>query len=119
MYLNESAHLRLTSHHNFTLNEEGFAHGPVSGKIYIHLHLVSVNHVTAEVSVYPSGSSVTGQASSRYSNEGAFASFNGKMSIVRGSGRYARAHGSGLSFSGTVQRSNDAVSVRLRGWMYY
>jgi hypothetical protein len=119
VYLNESAHLRLTSHHGFTLNEEGYAHGAVAGKIFIHLHLVSVNHVTAEVNVYPAGSSVTGLASARYSTEGSFANFNGSMSVVRGSGRYRRAHGTGLRFYGTVQRSNDAVSVHLRGWMYY
>jgi hypothetical protein len=37
------------------------------------------------------------------------------MSISRGTGTYAQAHGSGLSFSGTIQRSNDAVTVHVSG----
>jgi hypothetical protein len=47
--LNDSGHLRLSSHDNFTLNEQGAA----SGTIYIHLDVVSTNRVTAEVNIYP------------------------------------------------------------------
>jgi hypothetical protein len=39
------------------------------------------------------------------------------MSIARGTGRYSHAHGSALSFTGTIQRSNDAVTVRVNGRM--
>jgi hypothetical protein len=41
----------------------------------------------------------------------------GHDGIARGTGAYRRARGSGLSFIGTVQRSNDAVTVRVRGRM--
>jgi hypothetical protein len=115
--LNDTAHLRLTSHHAFTLNEEGSASGSVAGKIYIHLKVASTNRVTAEVSIYPSGGSVTGYATASYHPSGAVASFNGTMTVERGSGRYNHAHGSGLSFSGTIQRSNDAVTVHVSGRM--
>ena len=37
------------------------------------------------------------------------------MSIDRGSGSYAGAHGSGLSFSGTIQRLSGSVAVHLSG----
>jgi hypothetical protein len=115
--LNETAHLHLTSHHGFTLNEQGTVSGTVSGTIYIHLNVVSTNRVTAEVDIYPSGSSITGSASASYRPSGAVASFDGTMSVVRGTGRYNHAHGSGLSFSGTIQRSNDAVTVHVSGRM--
>jgi hypothetical protein len=115
--LSESGRLHLTSHRSFTLNEQGTTSGTISGTIYIHLHVVSTNHVTAELSIYPNGGSLTGQASAAYHPSGAVATFNGTMSISRGTGRYAGAHGSGLSFSGTVQRSNDAVTVHLSGRM--
>ncbi len=116
--LSESGRLRLTSHHGFTLNEQGSATGTIHGTIYIHLHVVSTNRVTAEVNIYPSGGgSLTGMASASYHPSGAVASFSGTMSIVRGSGHYAHARGSGLSFSGTIQRSNDAVTVRVSGRM--
>jgi hypothetical protein len=115
--LTDSAHLHRTSHHGFTLNEEGSASGTISGRIYIHLTIVSTNRVTAEVSIYPSGSSITGYATADYRPAGAVASFNGTMTIERGTGRYNGAHGSGLSFTGTVQRSNDAVAVHVSGGM--
>jgi hypothetical protein len=115
--LNETGYLRLTSHHGFTLNEQGSASGTISGTIYIHLHVVSTNRVTAEVSIYPSGSSITGSASGSYRPSGSVASFSGTMSVERGTGRYSGAHGSGLSFTGTVQRSNDAVTVHVSGRM--
>jgi hypothetical protein len=115
--LSDSGRLRLTSHHSLTLNEQGSASGTISGSIYIHLHIASTNRVTAEVSIYPSGGSLTGYASASYHPSGPVATFSGTMSISRGSGSYAGAHGSGLSFSGTVQRSNDAVSVRVSGRM--
>jgi hypothetical protein len=115
--LNETAHLHLTSHHGFTLNEQGTVSGTVSGTIYIHLNVVSTNRVTAEVNIYPSGSSITGSASASYHPSGAVASFDGTMSVERGTGRYDHAHGSGLSFTGTIQRSNDAVTVHVSGRM--
>lgn len=115
--LSDTGHLHRTSHHGFTLNEEGSASGTIAGTIYIHLNIVSTNRVTAEVSIYPSGSSITGYATAYYRPSGAFASFSGTMTIERGTGRYKGAHGSGLSFTGTVQRSNDAVTVRVSGRM--
>lgn len=113
--LSDTGHLHRTSHHGFTLNEQGFASGTISGTIYIHLNIVSTNRVTAEVSIYPSGSSITGYATADYRPSGAVASFSGTMTIERGTGRFNGAHGSGLSFTGTVARSDDAVTVHVSG----
>jgi hypothetical protein len=113
--LNETGHLHLTSHHTLTLDETGSASGTISGRIYIHLHIVSTNRVTAEVNIYPSGGSLTGYASASYHPAGPTASFNGSMSIARGTGRYSHSHASGLSFIGTIRRSDSAVFVRVSG----
>ncbi len=115
--LSDTGHLHRTSHHGFTLNEQGSASGTISGTIYIHLKIVSTNRVTAEVSIYPSGSSITGYATAAYRPSGAVATFSGTMTIERGTGRYSGANGSGLSFTGTVQRANDAVTVHVSGRM--
>jgi hypothetical protein len=115
MSLNETGRLHLTSKHGFTLNEEGSASGTIRGKLYLHLKIVSTNRVTAEVSIYPSGGSLTGYAGAAYHVAGATANFSGSMSIARGTGRYRRAHGRGLSFTGTIKRSSDAVTVYLSG----
>lgn len=115
--LNEAGRLRLTSHHGFTLNEKGSASGTIRGTIYIHLNVVSTNRVTAEVNIYPSGGSLTCKANAAYHVAGATANFSGTMAILRGTGHWSRASGSGLRFSGTIQRSNDAVTVHLSGRM--
>jgi hypothetical protein len=115
--LNETGRLHLTSHHHLTLNEQGSASGTIRGTIYIHLKIASTNSVAAEVNIYPSGGSISGYAKAKYRVAGPTASFSGTMAITRGTGRYAHAHGSGLSFSGTIRRSDDAVNVRLSGQM--
>ena len=113
--LNESGALHLTSRHGFTLNEQGPASGTIRGTIYVHLKIVSTSRVTAEVTIYPNGGSITGYGTASYHREGATASFSGSLSINRGTGSYTHAQGSGLSFSGTMQRSNDAVTVHVSG----
>jgi hypothetical protein len=113
--LNENGNLHLTSKQGFTLNEGGPASGTVSGTIYVHLKIVSSTHVTAEISIYPHGGSITCSGSAGYKREGSTANFSGALSIDRGTGSYAKARGSGLSFSGTIQRSNDAITVHVSG----
>jgi hypothetical protein len=115
MPLNESAQLRLTSRHGFTLDERGSASGSVTATIYVHLKIVSTNRVTAEVNLYPRGGSISGQASASYRRGSSSAAFAGTISIVRGTGSYAHARGSGLSFSGTIRRSDEAITVQVRG----
>jgi len=113
--LNENGALHLTSKQGFTLNEEGPASGTVSGTIYVHLKIVSSSRVTAEISIYPHGGSITCSGSAAYKRAGSSANFSGRLSIDRGTGSYADARGSGLSFSGTIQRSNDAIAVHVGG----
>lgn len=119
--LHETGHLHRTSGRGITinqdLNEEGSASGTISGTIYIHLRVISTNRVSAEVNIYPQGGSITGMASAGFRSNGALASFGGTLSIVRGTGRYSHARGTGLSFSGSVQRINDAVTVQVSGRM--
>jgi hypothetical protein len=114
--LNETGHLRLTSKHNFTLNERGTATGTVAGTIYVHLTAVSSTRVTAEVNIYARGTSFSGSGNASYRRGSTTASFAGSMSINRGTGSYAHVHGSGLSFSGTIAESNhDAITVHVSG----
>jgi hypothetical protein len=113
--LNESARLHLTGRHGFTLDEQGSASGSVGATIYVHLKIVSTDRVTAEVNLYPHGGSITGLASAGYRRGSSSASFAGTMSIARGTGSYAHVRGSGLSFSGSIRRSDEAITVQVRG----
>lgn len=114
--LNETGHLHLTSKHGFTLNEQGPMSGTVAGTIYVHLTAISTSRVKAEVNIYPSGGSLSCSGMASYRRTGATAIFSGSMTINRGTGRYSRVHGSGLTFSGTIQESNrDAITVHVSG----
>lgn len=113
--LNESGRLSLSSKHGFTLNELGSASGTIAGKIYVHLTILSTDRVSAEVNIYPREGSISGQGTASYQRGSTTADFSGSMSIDRGTGSYAHAHGQGLSFSGTIARSNDAVTVHVSG----
>ena len=113
--LNDTGNMHKTAKHGFNLYESGSASGSISGSISLHLDVISTNKVTAELTVYPRGGSLTGKASGSYRNNGGTASFSGTLSIIHGTGSYSGAHGSGISFSGTIQRSNDSMTVRVNG----
>ena len=113
--LHETGNLRLTSKRGFTLNEQGSATGTLSGTIHVRLTIVSSNHVKAEVSISRNGGSISGEATASYHRSSGSASFSGSLSVSGGTGSYSHAHGSGLSFGGTIQNSNDAIAVHLSG----
>lgn len=118
--VSDSANLRLNNHKGTELKESGTAKGNLPGKIYIQLKLASQKTVTAKIQVYPSGGSLSASASASYRVvTSSSASFSGTLNITGGSGRYAKAKGSKLSFSGTVHRPSDAVSVRVSGKISY
>jgi hypothetical protein len=118
--LNDSANLVQNNKKGTELKESGNAKGTLGGRIYIQLRLASQKTVTAKIQVYPSGGSLNATASATYrlvtsSN----ASFSGTMNITGGSGRYSKAKGSKLSFSGSVHRPSNSVSVRVSGKVSY
>jgi hypothetical protein len=113
--LREAGNLRLTSKRGFTLNEQGSATGTLSGTLHVRLTIVSNNHVKAEVSISRNGGSISGEATASYHRSNGSASFSGSLLVSGGTGSYAHAHGSGLSFGGTIQNSNDAIAVHLGG----
>ncbi len=113
--LNETGRLHLVSKHGFTLNEQGTASGTVSGPIGVRLTIVSTSRVSAEVTISPHGGSISGEGTASYHKGGTAASFAGALSINHRSGSYAHTQGSGLSFSGTIARSNDAITVHVNG----
>jgi hypothetical protein len=117
--LNDSAKLRLNNKKGIELKESGHATGTLAGPLYLQLKVTSTRSVSAVVQVYPKGGSISGSAKAAYRVAGSFATFSGSMTITKGSGTYSKAKASSLSFSGTIQRSNDAVTVRVSGKMSY
>ncbi len=62
-----------------------------------------------------SGGSISGNATATYRRSGGTANFSGTLTITGGSGSYTHIHGSGLRFSGTINQSNDAITVQMSG----
>ena len=117
--LNDSASLHLQNKHGVELKESGAAKGTLSGTLYLQLKVTSTRSVSALVQVYPKGGSISGAAKASYHVNGSTASFSGTLAINKGSGTYSKAKASALSFSGTIKRSNDAVTVHVSGPMSY
>jgi len=117
--LSETAALRLDNHHGLVLNEHGIARGTIKAVIYIQLKVSSTRSVTAQIQIYPSGGLMRGSATAQYSVVGSYANFRGTMNITSGNGKYAKARGYGLSFSGRIRRTDDAVTVYMNGKLYY
>jgi hypothetical protein len=117
--LNDTASLHLQNKHGLVLKEAGNAKGSLAGLLYLQLDVASTRSVTAQVQVYPKGGSISGAAKANYRVAGSFATFSGTLSITKGSGTYSKAKASALSFSGTIQRSNDAVTVHVSGNLSY
>jgi hypothetical protein len=117
--LNDSASLHLQNKKGLELKEAGNAKGSLPGTLYLQLDVTSTRSVTAKVQVYPKGGSISGNAKASYSVAGSTAKFSGTLAITKGTGTYSKAKASALSFSGTIQRSNDAVTVHVSGKMSY
>ncbi len=117
--LNDSASLHLQNKHGIELKEGGTAKGNLGGPLYLQLKVTSTRSVSAKIQVYPKGGSISGSAKASYHVSGATATFSGTMEVSKGSGTYSKAKASALKFSGTIQRSNDAVTVRVSGPMSY
>jgi hypothetical protein len=116
--LAEYARLHRTSSGGVHLNEQGTVSGTISGTIYIHMR-VSSNHVSAEVNIYPRGGSLTATGSASYHVNGGYAPFSGTLTVQRGTGTYAHARSGALRFTGSIKRSNDAVTAQLSGRLSY
>lgn len=118
--IKETANLRLSNKKGFELKEQGVAKGTLSGTIYIQLLVSSKRTVTANIQFYPSGGLLRANAKAAYRVvTSSQASFSGSLNIAGGSGRYSKAKGSGLKFSGAVHRPSDSVSVSVSGSFSY
>lgn len=118
--LSDSANLKLDNHKGTELKESGTAKGTLVGPISVQLRLASQKTVTAKIQLYSGSSAITATAAASYRVvTSSSASFSGTLTITGGRGRFAKAKGSKLSFSGTVHRPSDAVSVHVSGKISY
>ncbi|WP_041730150.1 hypothetical protein [Conexibacter woesei] len=116
--ITEAVNLRLVRKSGSTLYQRGTATGTLPGTVTARFE-VSVTRVTGSVTFYPSsGGSLTVNVSGRPTSAGTVAEFSGTMAVRSGTGRYARAVGSG-TFTGSVNRRSWATTVNARARLTY
>jgi hypothetical protein len=110
----ENVNLKLISEEGATLVERGQAAGtynaPVTATFTIH-----PKAVTATVTVYPHGGSITGVAQTNYVVQNSTGYFGGTLTITRGTGSFKGASGKSLGISGTINRYSFAINVKAHG----
>lgn len=105
----DSVKLHLVRKSGNTLYESGTATGTLPGNVSARF-VTSATKVTGTVTIYASGGSITATVSGTPSSIGVNARFGGSMRVVKGTGRYRGASGSG-QFNGVVNRRSWAVSA--------
>ncbi len=116
-YLTERARLRFASERGSTLVERGYAYGTYDAPIVADLTIRSKS-VTAQVTIYPRGGTITGSADASYKIVRNLGYFGGSFYLGHGSGRYshvAEAHHKPLGISGIINRENFEVEVKASG----
>jgi hypothetical protein len=113
----EQAHLHVVASGSAQIAEEGTATGALPGKIRAYITVGPT--ITASFTLYPNGGgSISGKGWGTPKGRAEEPSFAGTMTIVHGTGRYARARGHG-GFYGVLKRSNDALTVQTTGTISY
>jgi hypothetical protein len=117
-HLSGTAYFHLVRKSGNTLYERGTATGSLSGRVSGTFH-TSVTKVTGTVTFYPhGGGSLTMTAVGYPQSAGTIARFSGNLAVRGGTGRFARATGSG-SFTGTANRRTWAITVSAHATLRY
>jgi hypothetical protein len=95
--------------------EKGRVTGTLSGSMTAHVETIASNNGQATITLYLSKGTLSGRAPTHGHVVGPTAYFEGSMTITGGTGSYAHASGSGLRFSGTLDRQNFRVKAQLHG----
>lgn len=110
----ENASLKFVSEDGAALAERGRATGtynaPMTAILTIH-----PTYVTAVVTIFPRGGSITGTAQANYIVKSSTGYFGGTFTITKGTGAYRHASGKALGISGTVNRYSFALTVKAHG----
>ncbi len=118
LYVSDTATLHLQSHQGTQiLNEQGQAHGTLSGSLNIKI-VLSYTQATVTFLANPSGGSLSGHGVESYYVAGGNGHFQGTMAITHGTGRYAHASAPSINLSGTIKRKHYEVLVKISGTLH-
>jgi hypothetical protein len=115
----DEGRLRFVASSGAQLIDEGPASGTIPGRVRVRFTYNGNPVVTAQFTIYGRYGSISGVGRGRLSSPtSASPSFRGSLAIVSGSGRYARARGSGELF-GVFYRRSFGLIVQAIGRLSY
>jgi hypothetical protein len=113
--LDETMHMRIKKVKGKRISAKGNAVGSVAGKGSFKLVLSNGSSATATFYGHNSQGTISGTGVAGYRVAGAISYYDGKITSLQGTGRYAHASAHGITFSGTVNRRTYEVTMHLRG----
>jgi hypothetical protein len=111
----ETLRMQVTKKKGKRVAAKGRAAGTVSGKASFRSVLTNGSRASVTFFGHNSHGTISGTGVARYRINGAISSYNGKITGLEGTGRYARARSRGITFSGTVNRRTYDVKISLAG----
>jgi hypothetical protein len=110
--VNDTGYLHLLHASGEILSEEGEVSGTLPGTAKVRLDVGTT--IRASFTIEPKGGgSISGTGHATPSSSGRYTSFSGTLTVTRGTGRYAHAHGSGKLY-GKIERVHDYLTVQTR-----
>jgi hypothetical protein len=120
LLLTLNSNLHLVGRPGRTLSEEGTFSGTLSGKVYSRYTAITSYTGTATAVMYPSsGGSISTRATTRGHVVGTDVDITGTSTATGGTGQWAHVSGSGLRFSGVVNRQNLRAASHLSGTIHF
>lgn len=110
----ENAHLEFVREEGSYLLEHGSATGTYNVPMTAHLAR-HATYVTAVITLYPQGGSITGKSRANYIVKNDIGYFGGNFAITGGTGKYRHASGKALGISGTINRHTFDMTVKAHG----
>jgi hypothetical protein len=117
--IHDQGNLRFVEDNATQVIDEGHIGGTLPGTARVDFTYNGSPHVSARFTIRGRGGTITGRAQARLSSPTSLApSFHGALSIVSGTGRYARAHGSGNLY-GVFHRRGFGLIFQAIGKLRY
>jgi hypothetical protein len=113
----DEGHLHSVRESGSDLIEEGAVTGTIPGTVRVNFDIGPT--VTASFTIYArGGGSISGHGSGALHSTSVYSTFGGSLTVTRGTGRYAHAHGKGGLY-GSINRKTYALTVQTIGTLYY
>jgi hypothetical protein len=115
----DEGRLKLVRSSGSLLIDEGPASGTLPGRVRVQFVYKGEPTVSATITVFGHAGSITARGNGRLSSlTSADPSFSGALTIDKGTGRYARARGSGRLY-GVFNRRTYAMTVQTQGTLHF